>query len=130
MLIGTHALIYTRQARRLRAFVRDKLRLRSVDAGGGWLIFALPPAELGVHPTGGKGYHELYLMCDDLDATMRQLAGRGVTFAGGVVSAGYGRMTSIRLPGGGSLGLYEPAHRTAIGVRKRARRPRRRPAGS
>ena len=121
MIIGTHALIYTRQAGRLRAFLKDKLRLRSVDAGEGWLIFALPPAELGVHPTGGKGYYDLYLMCDDLDATMKQLKARGVKFAGKVVGAGYGRMTSIALPGGGRLGLYEPRHKTAISVKKKRR---------
>jgi predicted enzyme related to lactoylglutathione lyase len=121
MIIGTHALIYTRNAKRLRAFFRNTLRLKSVDAGDGWLIFALPPAELGVHPTSGRHYHELYLMCDDLDATMTQLKGRGVKVAQ-PVSAGYGRMTSIALPGGGTLGLYEPRHRMAIATGKNTRR--------
>jgi hypothetical protein len=121
MIIGTHALIYTRQAKRLRAFFRDKLKLRSVDAGDGWLIFSLPPAELGVHPTGGKDFNELYLMCDDLDATMKEMKRRGVKFAGKVVNAGFGSMTSIVLPGGGTLGLYEPRHKMAISVRKKRR---------
>jgi hypothetical protein len=118
MIVGTHALIYTRNSKRLRAFFRDKLKFDGVDAGDGWLIFALPPAELGVHPTGGKSYHELYLMCDDLAATMKQLKQRGVRFARGVVSAGFGRMTGIALPGGGTLGLYEPTHPTAISRRR------------
>jgi hypothetical protein len=121
MIVGTHALIYSKQAKRLRAFVRAKLMLASVDAGDGWLIFALPPAELGVHPTSGTAFNELYLMCDDLDGTMKDLKRRGVKFVGKVVSAGFGRMTSISLPGGGTLGLYEPRHKTAIEMRRKRR---------
>ena len=121
MIVGTHALIYSKQAKRLRAFFRDKMKLRGVDAGDGWLIFSLPPAELGVHPTSGKAFNELYLMCDDLDATMKDLKRRGVKFAGKVVSAGFGSMTSIALPGGGTLGLYEPRHPTAISMKGKRR---------
>src|SRR5438552_799071 len=81
MIIGVHALIHAPEGERVRAFLCDVLGFRSVDAGGGWLIFALPPAELGIHPTEGEPHHELYLMCDDLDATMRELEAKGVTFS-------------------------------------------------
>ncbi len=120
MLIGAHTLIYSSDPARLRAFFRETLGLASVDAGRGWLIFALPPGELAVHPTdetdGSGPRHELYLMCDDLTATMTELAARGVTFARPVVEAGFGRMTAISLPDGGELGLYEPRHPTALGL--------------
>jgi len=115
MITGIHALLYTPRADAVRAFFRDVLGFRSVDAGHGWLIFALPPAELGIHPTDGDGSHELYLMCDDLDATMAELTAKGVAFARPVTEAGFGRMTAIALPdGGGELGLYEPRHPTAL----------------
>ncbi len=118
MLTGVHALIYAKQADEVRAFFRDVLGFRSVDAGRGWLIFALPPAELGIHPVneedGAAEGHELYLMCDDLAATMAELAAKGVTFARPVTEAGFGTMTAIALPGGGELGLYEPRHPTAL----------------
>ncbi len=98
----------------MREFLRDVLELPNVDAGGGWLIFALPPAELGVHPTDGSRRHELYLMCDDIDATMASLRERGVEFKGPVTEAGFGRLATILMPGGGELALYEPRHPTAI----------------
>lgn len=82
----------------------------SVDAGGGWLIFKLPPAELAVHPDETGGRHELYLMCDDVHATVSELNGKGVKMVGEVTDEGFGLMTAIRLPGGGELGLYEPRH--------------------
>jgi catechol 2,3-dioxygenase-like lactoylglutathione lyase family enzyme len=113
MITAAHTLIYSRQADAVRDFFRDKLNLPHVDAGGGWLIFALPPGELGVHPTDGEGQHELYLMCDDLEATMAELADRGVEFVGGVDEQGFGRQTSIKLPDGSTLGLYQPLHLTA-----------------
>ncbi len=111
---GLHALIYSADAEADRAFLRDKLGFEHVDAGHGWLIFAMPPAEMAVHPTDGTGGHELYLMCDDLDATMAELTGRGVEFAQQPVQARFGRLATIRLPGGGSLGIYQPSHPTAI----------------
>jgi predicted enzyme related to lactoylglutathione lyase len=83
-----------------------------VDAGGGWLIFAMPPAELAVHP-GDEGRHELYLMCDDIQVTVDDLAAKGVTIGGPIEDQGWGLLTSISLPGGTELGLYQPKHPTA-----------------
>jgi catechol 2,3-dioxygenase-like lactoylglutathione lyase family enzyme len=116
MITGAHAIIFTEDAGELRAFLRDVLRFESVDAGGGWLIFALPPAELAAHPAAGSeaGRHELYLMCDDIQATVAELDGKGVRFAGPVSDEGFGLLTSIALPGGGTLGLYEPRHPTPL----------------
>ena len=112
MITGAHAIIFSKDAEALRAFLGDTLGLRSVDAGGGWLIFGLPPAELAAHPAEEAGKHELYLMCDDIEATVAELEAKGVKFAGPVNEAGFGLMTSIELPGGGELGLYEPRHPT------------------
>ena len=114
MITGVHALVFTRDAEAVRAFVRDVLGFPSVDAGGGWLIFAPPPAELAAHPAEESGAHELYLMCDDIDATVQELEGKGVEFATPVSEQGFGRTTRLKLPGGGELGLYEPRHPTAI----------------
>lgn len=114
MITGVHALVYSRAAEGVRAFIQDVLGWRSVDAGDGWLIFALPPAELAVHPIEGDGRHELYLMCDDIEKTVRQLGDAGVTCSE-VTDEGWGMVTSISLPGGDSIGLYEPRHPTAIG---------------
>ena len=113
MIIGAHAIIYSSAADETRAFLRDVFGFRSVDAGGGWLIFGLPPAELAVHPTDGESIHELYLMCDDLDATMDDLSAKGVECAP-VSEQRWGRLTSLALPGGATIGLYEPRHPTAI----------------
>ena len=113
MITGVHALIYAEDAEKVRAFFRDVLNFPSVDAGHGWLIFALPPAELGIHPAEDQGYHELYLMCDDVEQTIRQLQAKGVECAP-VQEAGFGRVTSLRIPGGGKLGLYQPKHPVAI----------------
>ena len=109
MITGAHAVIFSPDAQALRSFLGDGLGLKSVDAGGGWLIFALPPAELAAHP-GEAGRHELYLTCDDIDATAAELAGRGVELARPVEDAGWGRLSAIALPGGGELGLYQPRH--------------------
>ena len=116
MIIGAHAIIFAKDADRTRAFVRDVLGFGSVDAGGGWLIFKLPPAELGIHPTehGDSGRHELYLMCDDIEGTVRELKGKGVEFSGEITDAGFGRLISVKVPGGGEIGLYEPRHPMAI----------------
>jgi predicted enzyme related to lactoylglutathione lyase len=110
VITGAHAIVYSRDADGVRAFLRDVLELRSVDAGGGWLIFALPPAEVAAHPTDGDGSWELYLMCDDIGSTMDALAAKGVSFTRPVSEERWGSMTSIALPGGGELGLYEPKH--------------------
>jgi hypothetical protein len=114
MITGAHAVIFTKDAEGLRALLRDVLEFPSVDAGGGWLIFALPPAELAAHPADADGYHELYLMCDDVHATVDDLEAKGVDFARPVSDEGFGRVTAIRLPGGGELGLYEPRHPTPL----------------
>jgi catechol 2,3-dioxygenase-like lactoylglutathione lyase family enzyme len=108
MISGAHVIIYSRDADADRAFFRDVLEYADVDAGGGWLIFKLPPAEVAVHPAETPS-HELYLMCDDVSATVESLAARGVA-CGPVSDQGWGLLTSIRLPGGGDVGLYEPRH--------------------
>lgn len=114
MIIGAHALIYAQQAEAVRAFFRDVLGFDSVDAGGGWPIFALPPAELAVHPAEGESACEIYLMCDDLRATMAELESKGVQFAHAVREERWGAVTAIALPGGAVLGLYQPYHPTAF----------------
>jgi predicted enzyme related to lactoylglutathione lyase len=78
------------------------------------LIFALPPAELGVHPIDDGGHHELYLMCDDIEQTVEDLKAKGVEFTGDITDAGFGRLTSFKIPGGAELSLYQPKHPTAI----------------
>jgi catechol 2,3-dioxygenase-like lactoylglutathione lyase family enzyme len=110
MITGVHAIVFTRDAEGSRAFFRDTLGLRSVDAGGGWLIFALPPAELAVHPTDEQAHHELYLMCDDIHASVEELRAKGVELAESITEERWGLTTSLTLPGGGQLGLYEPRH--------------------
>jgi predicted enzyme related to lactoylglutathione lyase len=114
MINGVHGVIFTKDAEGLRAFLRDVLEFSSVDAGGGWLIFALPPAELAAHPTEADGRHELYLMCDDIEATVESLEQKGVEFAGPVSDEGFGLMTAMRVPGGDELGLYEPRHASPL----------------
>jgi catechol 2,3-dioxygenase-like lactoylglutathione lyase family enzyme len=114
MIIGSHVVVYSSDAEADRAFLADVLGQPHVDAGGGWLIFKLPPAELAVHPSDGPVGHELYFMCDDLDATMSELRTRGVEFTHDVSEERWGRLTRFRLPGGGEVGMYEPRHRLAI----------------
>jgi predicted enzyme related to lactoylglutathione lyase len=110
VITGVHAIVFSPEADKVRAFFADVLGLPSVDAGGGWLIFALPPAELAVHPAGGDGHHELYLMCDDIHATLAELSGKGVETAREVSDQGWGLLAAIRLPDGAELALYEPRH--------------------
>src|SRR5262245_49974395 len=114
MITGVHAIMFTRDAERVRAFLRDALGFPSVDAGGGWHIFALPPAELAAHPSEGDGRHQLYLMCDDIHATVEELRGKGVELSRSISDEGFGLMTAIRLPDGDELGLYEPRHATPL----------------
>jgi len=113
MISGAHVVLYSKDADADRAFFRDVLGLRSVDAGQGWLIFALPPVEAAFHPGDRNGPHELYLLCDDLKAEMRLLATRGVSCSK-VEEQRWGSITRIKLPGGGDLGLYQPKHPKAI----------------
>lgn len=113
-VIGVHALIYTPEAEALRAVLTDAIGWSHIDAGEGWLIFALPPAELGVHP-GDQPHHELSLMCDDIAATMAELAAKGVSFRGEPEDRGWGLVTTMLLPGGVDVMLYQPRHPTAHG---------------
>jgi predicted enzyme related to lactoylglutathione lyase len=117
MITSTHAIVYADDADAARAFFRDVLGLGHVDAHEGWLIFKLPPAELGIHPAAPpgapSGHHELYLMCDDVEATVVELAAKGVEFTSPMEDMGFGRMSRLRIPGGGEMGLYQPRHPTA-----------------
>jgi catechol 2,3-dioxygenase-like lactoylglutathione lyase family enzyme len=110
VIVGVHAIVFSNDAEADRAFFRDVLGFGSVDAGGGWLIFELPPAELAAHPDDRGDRYELYLMCDDVNATVAELRAKGAQFEGEVTDQGWGLVTTIRLPGGGRLGLYEPRH--------------------
>jgi catechol 2,3-dioxygenase-like lactoylglutathione lyase family enzyme len=114
VIFGAHVIVFTQDAEADRAFLRDVLGFEGVDAGGGWLILARPPAEIAAHPSDAGGRHELYLMCDDIDVTVRELRGKGVELARDVSDQGWGLVTAIRLPGGGELGLYEPRHPTPL----------------
>ena len=117
MITGAHTICYSHNADQLRAFLRDVLKLPSVDAGRGWLIFASPPAELAVHPAEEEAGSELYLMCDDLEGTLRELAAHGVTVAATVSEQRWGIVTRIRLPSGDEFGLYQPKHPLATHLR-------------
>jgi catechol 2,3-dioxygenase-like lactoylglutathione lyase family enzyme len=110
MIIGLHTILFTDDAEATRAFLRDTLGLGSVDAGGGWLIFAGPPSELAAHPADGHPHHEVYLMCDDIHATVTELAAKGAEFSDGVVEQAWGLSTTLKLPGGGQISLYQPSH--------------------
>jgi catechol 2,3-dioxygenase-like lactoylglutathione lyase family enzyme len=110
---GAHLILYSRDAEVDRAFLRDTLGFAGVDAGGGWLILALPPAEVAVHPTDGETRHELYLTCDNIERTLADLSDRGVEIVHPVTDRGWGLRAAIRMPSGAELGLYEPRHPTA-----------------
>jgi catechol 2,3-dioxygenase-like lactoylglutathione lyase family enzyme len=115
MITGAHVIVYSKDPEADRAFFRDVLKFPAVDAGHGWLIFALPPAEAAFHPAEKNDVHELYFMCDDLKATMKSLKGRKVKF-GAVSEQRWGTLTTLSLPGGGKIGLYQPEHASAIGL--------------
>ena len=110
MITGLHAIVYSEDAEAVRAFLGETLGLKSVDVGGGWLIFAAPPAEIAAHPAQESGRHQLFLMCDDIEATVAELQAKGVVLARPVSDEGWGLVTALILPGGGELGLYEPRH--------------------
>lgn len=110
MISGMHVIFYSKHAEKVREFFGDVLGLRSVDAGEGWPIFAAPPTELAVHPTDDAAEHEVYLMCDDVKALVERLAERGVETDGPIADRGWGLVTTLILPGGERLGLYEPRH--------------------
>ena len=113
MITGAHVIVYSKRPEADRAFFRDVLKFSSVDAGHGWLIFALPPAEAAFHPSEKNNVHELYFMCDDLKETMKFFKESKVK-CGAVKRLRWGNLTEITLPGGGRIGLYEPKHPTAI----------------
>lgn len=113
MISGVHVILYTKNAEADRAFLRDVLGFKSVDAGDGWLIFALPPAEAAFHPAEKNGPHELFFMCDNLKAEIASLLKRGVACSA-VHEERWGSITRIKLPGGGEIGLYQPKHPTAL----------------
>lgn len=109
LISGAHVMIFSRDEDADRAFLRDVLEIPCIDSGGGWLIFKLPPAELGVHGGDNNDVHQLYLICDNLDAAVETLAGKGVA-CDEPRSASWGRFTDVPLPGGGTIGLYEAHH--------------------
>ena len=115
MIFGGHVIVYSKDATADRAFFRDVLGFASVDAGHGWLIFALPPAEVAVHPGEEIDRHELFFMCDDLKAEIAALGKKGVRFTD-VQEARWGSIVKIQLPGGGEVGLYQPKHPTVLNI--------------
>jgi hypothetical protein len=133
MITGAHAIIYSASPDADRAFLRDVIGLPHVDVGHGWLIFGLPPSEIAVHPAEKNGAHELYFMCDDIEAFVAAMNTRGVV-CGPVQNQGWGLLTPLTLPGGGTLGVYQPRHarpepmRAGKPAKKAAKRVTRRPA--
>lgn len=115
MISGAHVILYSKDAEADRAFFRDVLGFPSVDAGRGWLIFALPPAEAAFHPSDQNGHHELYFLCDDVKAEIAALAKKNVKCTE-VHEERWGSVTKVGLPGGGEVGLYQPKHPTALGL--------------
>jgi hypothetical protein len=114
MIRGAHVILHSSDAEADRAVLADLLGLPTVDAGGGWLILRLPPAEVAVHPAETSGAAELYLVCDDVEQTVVELGERGLVVEGPVSDEGWGRLVTVRLPGGGRLGIYEARHPTAF----------------
>lgn len=112
MILGAHMIVYSTDAEADRAFFRDVLEFPSVDAGDGWLIFALPPSEIACHPASANGKHEIYLTTDDVAAAVQRLHDQHVDCEP-VTDQGWGLLTYLKLPGGGNLGLYEPRHPVA-----------------
>lgn len=112
-ITGAHALLYTSEADAVREIFRDVFGWKHVDDGHGWLIFALPPAELGVHPSDAP-MHQLSFMCDDITKTIDELRAKGIAFQGEPHNEGWGIVTTMVLPGGLDVMLYEPRHATAI----------------
>ena len=128
MISGAHVVVFSKNAEEDRAFFRDVPKFNSVGAGGGWLIFALPPAEAAFHPSSKNGPHELFFMCDDLDATIAQVAKQRVKCST-IQQVPWGVITKMRLPGGGVIQLYQPRHPTAISKGRTARKGKRQSGG-
>ncbi|MES2177116.1 MAG: extradiol dioxygenase [Gemmatimonadota bacterium] len=117
MITGIHTIVYSAAAEETRAFFRDAMKLSSVDAGRGWLIFAMPPMELAVHPADETAHPPaVYLMCDDLDATLVHLGAHGADVTSPIQEQRWGKVTSIRVPGNVELGIYQPYHPTALSL--------------
>jgi len=125
VITSTHVVIFADDPDKARRFFRDVLRLPNVDAHEGWLIFKLPPAELGIHPAGGpddpssgaaSGRHELYFMCDDVEATVEDLNDKGVEFISPIEAQSFGLLVRLKVPGAGEIGLYQPKHVTAYDI--------------
>src|SRR5580704_12981944 len=121
MIFGVHTILYSKKAEAVRAFFRDVLGFPSVDAGGGWLIFAAPPGELAIHPSEHVHREELYLLCTHVKAEVARLQAKGVEFTGPITDQGWGLLTQLKLPDGEALGLYQPKHPMAIGMRAEQR---------
>jgi catechol 2,3-dioxygenase-like lactoylglutathione lyase family enzyme len=113
MFTGAHVILYSHEAAADRAFLRDVLGFPHVDAGAGWLIFKLPPAEVAVHPTDAEPKHELYLMCDDIEKVLSECSAKGIAVIEPASDQGWGVLASIRLPSGTPLSVYEPRHPVA-----------------
>ena len=109
LLTGAHSIIYSTNPDADRAFLRDVLGLPHVDVGGGWLIFGLPPSEVAVHPSEKNNVHELYFMCDDIEAFVGAMTARGIVCSA-IQNQGWGVLTQLTLPGGGAIGVYQPRH--------------------
>jgi hypothetical protein len=122
MIIGAHAIVYSKGSEADRAFFKDVLGFPSVDVGGGWLIFGLPPAEVAVHPTDGDGSHELYLMTDDVAGFVADMKKRGIA-CDPTSDQRWGILTSVTLPSGGKLGVYEPRHASPKPAKAAANKP-------
>jgi catechol 2,3-dioxygenase-like lactoylglutathione lyase family enzyme len=124
MIIGIHTLFYSSAPEEARAFLREVLGLPHIDVGGGWLIFGAPPGELAIHPTGAESDEEkaplaaagVYLMCSDIQATIRELRAKGIEITKDVTAERWGLLSALRIPGGGEIGLYEPRHPTALSM--------------
>lgn len=114
MISAIHAIIYSKHAADVQRFLGDILGLPAVDAGEGWPIFAAPPLELAVHPTDGEPAHELFLVCDDVQAVTAQLAERGIETTMPIADRGWGLITALRLPGGDEIGIYQPKHASPL----------------
>ena len=115
-IVGAHMLLYTPEAEAVRAALRDVLGWEYVEDTPGWLIFRLPPAELGVHPSDGSTQHQVCLMCDDLGRTMAELRAKGIEFRGAPEEESFGVTTTMLLPGGVEILLYEPRHQTPLEI--------------
>jgi predicted enzyme related to lactoylglutathione lyase len=113
MINGAHMVIYSRDPEADRAFFQDVLNYPHVDVGGGFLIFKLPPAEITVHPHRTSLAHELYFMCDDIEATMKELTAKGIEFTEGIIDEGWALLTRLRMPGGSEVAVYQPRHERA-----------------